>query len=82
MKKTFLSVGIAQLVLRKTSIFQFQREIRYKIAASTQVEIPYYRAIERQSAWVLVQLHKILGEQEINSCVNMLLQLPNKYVLV
>ena len=47
---TFLSVGVARLVLiiRKASNIHFQRKTRCKMIASRQVEISYYRGTGRQ----------------------------------
>ena len=49
-KIPFVSVGITRLVLmfRKVSNFHFQHIRYYKMVASRQVEIPYYRVVGRQ----------------------------------
>ena len=49
-KIPFVSVGITRLVLmfRKTSNIHLKPKRRYKMVASKQVEIPYYRGVGRQ----------------------------------
>ena len=49
--KIFVSVGITRLVLmfRKVSNIHFQHIQYYKMVASRQIEIPYYRTVGRQS---------------------------------
>ena len=60
-KIPFVYVGITRLVLmfRKVSNILFQHIRYYKMVASRQVEVPYYRAVERQRGrgfWALAQV--------------------------
>ena len=49
-KIPFVSVGIARFVLmsRKASNIHFYSKRRYKVVASIQIEIPFYRGVGRQ----------------------------------
>ena len=62
-KIPFVSVRITRLVLmfRKASHIHFQRKTRYKMVASRQVAIPYYRGIGRQRGRGFGVLAQVVG---------------------
>ena len=62
-KILFVSVGITRLVLmfRKVSNIHFQHIRYYKLVASRQVEIPYYRAVGRQRGRGFEALARVVG---------------------
>ena len=62
-KLPFVSGGITRLVLivRKTSNILFKSKGRYKMIASTQVEVPFYRSIGRQRGTVFGALAHLIG---------------------
>ena len=66
-KIPFVSVGITRLVLmfRKASNIQFQPKRCYKMVASRQVEIPYYRSVGRQRGRGFGALAQVIGRTEI-----------------
>ena len=66
-KIPFVSVGITRLVLmfRKASNIHFQPKKRYKMVASRQVEIPYYRAVGRQRGRGFGALAQVIGRTAI-----------------
>ena len=78
-KIPFVSVGVTRLLLmlRKASNIQFQSERRYKMVASKQIQIPFYRDDGRQLGRDSVHLHKLLGETQFHFCVNISSQLQN-----
>ena len=67
-KIPFVSVGITRLVLmfRKVSQHSFPTHtIRYKMVASRQVEIPYYRGVGRQRGRGFGALPQFIGRTAI-----------------
>ena len=66
-KIPFVSVGITRLVLmfRKVSSIHFQHIRDYKMVASSQVEIPNYRAVGRQRGRGFVALAQVIGRPAI-----------------
>ena len=66
-KIPFVSVGITRLVLmfRKASNIHFQPKKRYKVVASRQVEIPYYRSVGRQRGRGFGALAQVIGRTAI-----------------
>ena len=66
-KIRFVSVGITRLVLifRKVSIIHFQHIRYYKMVASRQVEIPYYRGVGRQRGRGFGALAQVNGRTAI-----------------
>ena len=66
-KIPFVSVGITRLVLmfRKASNIHFQSQRRYKMVASRQVEIPYYRGVGRQRGRGFGALAQVIGTTAI-----------------
>ena len=65
-KIPFVSVGITRLVLmfRKASNIHFQSKRRYKMVASKEVEIPYYRGVGRQRWRGHGALAQVIGRTE------------------
>ena len=66
-KIPFVSVGITRLVLmfRKVSNIHFYHIRYYKMVASRQVEIPYYRAVGRQRGRGFGALAQVFGRTAI-----------------
>ena len=66
-KIPFVSVGITRLVLmfRKVSSIQFLHIRYYKMLASRQVEIPYFRAVGRQRGWRFGALAQVIRRTAI-----------------
>ena len=66
-KIPFVSVGSTRLVLmfRKVSSIHFQHIRYYKMVASRQVEIPYYRAVGRQREKGFGALAQVIGRTAI-----------------
>ena len=66
-KIPFVSVGITRLVLmfRKASNIHFSYVWYYKMVASRQVEIPYYRAVGRQRGRGFGALAQVIGKTAI-----------------
>ena len=66
-KVLFVSVGITRLVLmfRKVSNIHFYNIRYYKMVASRQVEIPYYRAVGRQRGRGFGALAQVIGRTAI-----------------
>ena len=66
-KIPFVSVGITRFVLmfRKVSSIHFWHIRYYKIVASRQVEIPYYRAVGRQRGRGFGAQAQVIGRAEI-----------------
>ena len=66
-KEPFVSVGITRLVLmfRKASNIHFLTKKRYKMVASRQVEIPYYRGVGRQRGRGFGALAQVIGRTAI-----------------
>ena len=66
-KVPFVSVGISRLVLmfKKVSNIHFQHVRQYKMVASRQVKIPYYRAFGRQRGRGFGALAQVLGRTAI-----------------
>ena len=66
-KIPFVSVGITRLVLmfREASNIHFQPKRRYKMVASRQVEIPFYRGVGRQRGRGFGALAQVIGRTAI-----------------
>ena len=66
-KIPFVSVGITRLVLmfKRVSNIHFQHIRYYKMVASRQVEIPYYRAVGRQRGRGFGALAQVIGRTAI-----------------
>ena len=66
-KKPFVFVGITRLVLmfRIASKIHFQTKRRYKMVASRQVEVPYYRGVGRQRGRGFGALAQVIGRTAI-----------------
>ena len=66
-KIPFVSVGITRLVLmiRKVSNIHFEHIRYYKMVASRQVEISYYRAVGRQTGRGFGALAQVIGRTAI-----------------
>ena len=71
-KIPFVFVGITRFVLtfRKASNIHFQPKRRFRMVVSRQVETPFYIGYGQQRGRDWVHLHKLLGELEIDFCVN------------
>ena len=63
----FVSVGITRLVLmfRKASNIHFQHNRRYKVVASKEVEIPFYRGAGRQQGRGFGALAQVIGRTAV-----------------
>ena len=66
-KIPFVFVGTTRLVLmfRKVSSIRFQHLRYYKMVASTQVELPHYRAVGRQRGMGFGALEQVIGRTAI-----------------
>ena len=66
-KILFVFVGTTRLVLmfRKVSSIRFQHLRYYKMVASTQVELPHYRAVGRQRGMGFGALEQVIGRTAI-----------------
>ena len=66
-KIPFVSVGMTRLVLmfRKASNIHSWSKRRYKMAASREVEIPYYRGVGRQRGRGFGALAQVIGKTAI-----------------
>ena len=66
-KLPFVSVGITRLVLmfRKACNIHFESKRRYKMVASREVEIPYYRGVGRQRGRRFGALAQAIGRTAI-----------------
>ena len=62
-KKPVVSFGITRLVImfRKASNIHFSPKRRYKMGASKQVEMPFYRGVGRQRGWGFSALAQVFG---------------------
>ena len=78
-KIPFVSVDITRfdLMFTKVSSILFQHIRYYKMVASRQVEIPYYRAVRKQRGRGFGALAQVIGRTAIPFCVNILSQLQN-----
>ena len=79
-KKPFVSAGITRLVLMftKASNLHFLPKRRYKMVASRQVEIPFYRGTGRQRARGFGALAQVIGRTAIPFSRNNSSQLQNE----
>ena len=79
----FVSVGITRLVLmfKKASNIHFWPTGRYKMVASRQVRISFYRGVVDNVDEDSVRLQKYLGELQFHFCVFISSQLRNAKVL-
>ena len=81
-KIPFVSVGIPRFVsmFRKACNFHFSPKRRYKMVASRQIEVSFYKILVGNLKKDSVHSQKLSGQLQLHLCVNMWSQLQNVWV--